>query len=745
MKYLVIVESPAKITKFESILPSNYKIMASCGHIMDLDPNNLSLDVNKDFKPTYKFYPKSSVNNNKIKQAYKSCNKLILAVDLDREGEVIGESILKLLNISKYDRIAFISITKSVIQHAIENPIQLNQNMIFAQRTRRFMDRLFGYKSSPLLKLIPGVGQNKKLGCGRVQSTIVKLIIEQDDRVKKALESSVLLSFEGSGEFLINETVKIDTYLANNKYQKTKLLSCSCVATIASDLVAHGPVYKWKMKKLSKRIISKSSLPPYTTATLQCDATTKFSNMTVKDIMIIAQKLYEMGFITYMRSDSTLLSEEALDGFEQHINKKYGKEYSKRHQYSRQIDNAQEAHEAIRPTSMNNDTSGLDTNQAKLYSLIWKRTVASQMADAQIETHKFAFIPYNMGFERQFRMVGSKSSYLFKGYTTIYKDVEDDIQDSSLHEIDMETIQIKMNKMVIKEVMKNPPSRFTESQLIKTITKCGIGRPGTTAGFISKIQEKDYVRMEDCEGTHIKTIHISYDSEREIKVKSEIIVTKMGCENKRLVPTKLGRLVNTFLEEHFPQMMNIQFTVNLEDKLSEIALGKLDYIKVLHEFYDLLKPQVDKVNELYKMSEKTYNNDCVIGKYNEYDIQYVKIKSGTFILVENNDRKLWIKCFSKPTFEQAYKLIDVKINKPKPIVIKQFGNDFFIMKSETGYYMICNRGKKSKCMSLRGIDIKTLDKDKCNKMSKHLFKSKNLKTKFKTNVDSKNNLNKNAK
>lgn len=727
MRILVIVESPFKIAKLQALLPSNYKVLATFGHIMDLDPHGMALDLTNDFKPKYTFYPKSKKNNNLLMQEFKKCDKLILAVDQDREGEFIGESLLKLFYTNDYERIAFNAITKKTIDYAIAHPIKLCNYQINAQKTRRFMDRLFGYGLSELLKLIPGVGNTKKLGCGRVQSTIVKLIIEQDRRVKDALKSTHMLTFEGTGEFMLNG-VKIATYLANDKNKKMKLPSSRCVTILVSDIVAHSSLYTWKIGDISKRTFNKSPKPPYTTATLQCDAANKL-HWPVKQIMDIAQKLYEKGFITYMRSDATLLSEESLDQCAKLINKKFGNDYSNRKQYTEQIENAQEAHEAIRPTSLTNNIGTLDPTQKKLYELIWKRTVASQMSDATIETSKIVLVPFSMNYERKFRMIGNKSSYLFKGYTAVYDDTnpeesEDVIQDEQFIIDDVENANIVLNKMTINEHTKKPPSRYTESQLVNTVTKIGIGRPGTTCGFITKIQDKDYVRMENTDGTPIKTIKLSFDKDRTEQVQSEIVTVNIGSENKRLVPTHLGILVNDFLEENFPQMMDYQFTANLENQLSEIVLNKVNWIQVLHSFYDKLKPQIDKVMEKYKVTERTYDNNSIICQYKGNDVEYVKIKAGTFILVAINGKKLWIKAKTKPKEKEALKMIEEKLNRPEAKVIKTFGNEYIIRESETGKFLQANKGKKSKFMQLRGIDVDNLTREDCDKLKVKLFKAK---------------------
>jgi DNA topoisomerase I len=737
MQYLVIVESPFKIGKLEAILPKNYKVLASYGHIMDLDPDTMALDFDNDFKPKYKFYPKSSQNNKKLLDAYKKCKKLILAVDQDREGEFIGESLLKLFHTKEYERISFNAITKKTIEYAIEHPTKLCNHQINAQKTRRYMDRMFGYGLSELLKRIPGVGKNKKLGCGRVQSTIVKLIIEQDRKVNKALLSSHSLTFEGTGEFVLNDDIVIKTYLANSNHKKMVLPSTRCSTTMVADIVSHAPLYVWEIGMIKRRTFMKSPKPPFTTATLQCTAANGL-RWPVKQIMDVAQKLYEKGFITYMRSDSTMLSEEALNGCEKLIKKKFGNEFSNRHQYSEQIENAQEAHEAIRPTSLTNNLSTLDENQKKLYEVIWKRTVASQMSKAQVESCNIPFIPYSMGCERSFRMIGNKSGYIFKGYMAIYSkedlenfknneesgDSEDRIDDILPSDENFYNSIISMNKMTIKEKTKNPPSRYTESQLVKTVTQIGIGRPATTCGFISKIQDKDYVRMENTDGVPINTIQMTFDRSRKNPVQSETVVLNVGSENKRLVPTPLGILINDFLEENFPQMMNLKFTANLENQLSDIVSNKVNWIDILHDFWNNLKPQITRVEKKYEISAKSFDNNTIICKYKGNDVEYVKIKAGTFLLVTIEGKKLWIKSMTKPKEKEAIKMIEDRLNRPATKVIKTFGKNYVVKESNTGQFIQVTKGKKCKFFQLRDIDVNSLTKEKCDKLTAKLFQTK---------------------
>lgn len=738
MKYLVIVESPTKIAKLQQILPKNYIIVATYGHIMDLDPKVMSLDLNDNFKPVYKFYyeslrsssdrKKKKVNADQLVKAFSSCDKLIIASDLDDEGEFIGQSVLKLLKPKTYERIVFNAITKDEVNKALKNSSQLSQPTLDAQKTRRFMDRIFGYGLSDLLERVPGIGNAKNLGCGRVQSIIVKIIIQQDDLVNKALESSNLLFFEGFGEMNVSTketSFNVKTYLANKNGKKFKVPSNKTSALLFNDLVSGTPLYKWTISNVKESMSTRSPKPPFTTPTLQCTGANEL-RWPVKKIMDVAQILYQKGFITYMRTDATTLSKEALDGCEKYIKKEYGNTFYKRKQYEVNDQSAQEAHEAIRPTNFDNCTKTLDIDQKKLYDLIWKRTIASQMENAIVKNLKFTFVPKQFFVERGFRMIGNKAFYEFKGFTIVYneknndEEENDEITDTQITE--PQNAKITCLKMTVKESTKMPPSRLTESRLVKIITANGIGRPATTASFITKIQEKDYVRVENTEGKPIRTLKLSYDKNAEQKYVSEIVTLKIGSEKKRLVPTSLGRMVNDFLEENFPHIMDIHFTANFEKNLSDIKSGKKEWLQVLHDFYNSIKPQIELVRKKYNVTPKTYSNDDIVGQYKGQNILYIKNKFGTSIMVEIDGNKIWAKTSVKPTESEAIKLIEERKVAPKTTVLKQLNKKYTIRESSKGPFLQVSKGKKVKFAPLKGIDIDKLTIAECNKIASKLFK-----------------------
>lgn len=702
MKYLIIVESPVKIAKIKAFLPSTYNVIASGGHIMDLEKTHMALDLENDFKPSYAFYTdeRSKKNISIIKKMSKGCDRIFIASDLDREGEFIGESVRKLLNLKLYYRIVFTEITKKAVLHAIANPIKINYNKIHAQQVRRFMDRIFGYGTTPLLKCIPelqGKGEIKGLGCGRVQNIVTKIIIDKEEDIKAFFNTDRSIYYQGSGSFHITINNGEEFDLETNMYKNGKILKLdknNKIEEFMVDTLLSMTNCNWSITDIKKRNILKSPNAPYITSTLQCDASTKL-HWSIKKTMLVAQKLYETGFITYMRTDSTTLSDDALNDIGKQINEIYGPLFHDKKQYECQQDNAQEAHECIRPTSMSNDTESMTDECIELYNLIWKRTMASQMAKAEIESSQI-FITSDTN--TNINMVGSKSRYIFNGYTIIDSNIEKDIiipHDGKY--------MIATNKNIkIEECVASPPSRYNESQLVKQITKLGIGRPSTYVAMISKIQDKDYVRYENVEGQKKKLWSMTLNKEDEnIRITQHI--KNVGSENKRLVPTELGMIVNNFLIENFPQVMDTQFTANLEKQLDRVVDGDVDWLTVLHNFYDELKPQISNVSKKYGVVEKgkkdnNFLNNVIVGQYEGNDIIYFKCKGKFVIKCTINEKDVWANVMSKPTADEAIKLIDDSVNnthKPKTMIIKKVGK-YTIRKNIENEKIFIETGKVKK-------------------------------------------------
>lgn len=677
MKYLIIVESPVKIKKLKAFLPSTYEVIASGGHIMDLDKTHMALDFDNDFEPTYTFYTdeRSKKNISAIKKLSKGCDRIFIASDLDREGEFIGESVRRLLNLKLYYRIVFSEITKKAVLHAIANPIKIDYNKIHAQQVRRFMDRIFGYGTTPLLKCIPelqGRGELKGLGCGRVQNIVTKLIVDKEEEIEEFFNTDRSIFYQGSGQFHITINNGEEFDLDTNMYKDGKILHLDKTNKTEEFMVETLLTMKtcnWIVEDIKKRNILKAPNAPYITSTLQCDASTKL-HWSIKKTMDVAQRLYETGFITYMRTDSTILSNDALIDIENNVKQIYGPLFHKTTQYECQQDNAQEAHECIRPTSMTNNTESMTDDCEELYNLIWKRAMASQMAKAEIESSQIFIVPDT---NTNINMVGSKSRYIFKGYTILD---EDDVEDIIIPH-DGKYMTANNKNINIDENVSSPPSRYNESQLVKQITKLGIGRPSTFVTMVNKIQVKDYVRYENVEGQKKLLWSLSLNRENE-NIRIYQHTKNVGKENKRLVPTELGVIVNKFLVDNFPQIMDVQFTANLEKQLDRVVNGDVNWLDLLHDFYNELKPQMSNVSDKYGVVDRGngFLNNVVIGQYKGNDIMYFKCKGKFVLKCTIDDKDTWVNVTSRPSVDDAIMLIDDAIQnayKPKSTVIKTVG------------------------------------------------------------------------
>jgi len=725
VKYLIVVESPTKIGKIKALLGDEYEVISTLGHIMDLDPKSMALDFDNDFDPTYVFYPekKKKANNNAIKSLYKKGVILYIASDLDREGEFIGESVLRLLKPKEYYRIGFTSITKDAILHAIANPILINYNMVHAQQVRRFMDRIFGYSTSPLLSRIPLLQATcdvKKLGCGRVQNIITKIVIDKEDEIKEFFNNDHSIKYKGLGLFLLTIEGK-ELILNTNLYKNGKLYSVKKTKNVESmliDFLIGGKGCIWTISNIKKRHIMKSPLAPYITSTLQCDAASKLG-WAIKKTMLVAQRLYESGFITYMRTDSTMLSNDVLKMAKNEIISLYGEEYHDEKQYGVNQESSQEAHEAIRPTAMNKISDDLDSECKSLYNLIWKRTMSSQMSKCEIESSQI-FI----SFDDIWAMVGSVSRMLFKGYAILNDKQDEDIKDIIIPDYG-DDIGVRNVMVKIKETVDAPPKRYNESQMVKHITALGIGRPATYVNMITKGQEKDYMRCENVEGKEKKLWEMSYNNIRE-----EIVINEnkvfIGQENDRLVPTDLGIIVNDFLLENFPQVMEISFTANLEKQLDDIVNGDSDWLTVLHEFYDTLLPQIEKFKEKYGTVEKGGNdgkfmNNIIITNYLGNDIIYFKSKMGFCLKYRSDEQEkdIWVNVKKKPSAKDAIELVEAKMNNTvttsTSVLIKTVGKYDIKMKNDS-YYIQTGESKKVKFYPIYNIVAKDITIIQCKEI-----------------------------
>ncbi len=581
-KNLVIVESPAKAKTIQKYLGNDFTVKSSFGHIRDLAKNGLSVDINNHFKPTYVVDTDKKKIIDELKKASEEADTVWLASDEDREGEAIAWHLSETLHLPKQKRkrIVFHEITKKAIEEAIKNPRDINYHLVNAQQARRILDRLVGYELSPILwKKIKA-----NLSAGRVQSVAVRLIVEREKEIQNFQVSSF---FKISAIFSSNnQTFKaeIDKKFDTEKEALQFLEKCK-KATFTVESIETKP---------SKR----SPSAPFTTSTLQQEASRKLG-FSVAQTMTLAQRLYESGHITYMRTDSVNLSEFALETAEEVIKDFYGKKYFQKRQYTTKSKNAQEAHEAIRPTYINKLQIEGDKNEQKLYELIWKRTVASQMADAIIEKTiaKIAISTTNEKFIAQGEVIK------FDGFLKLYIESTDDDDDNKENENILpplsEKQKLELKQIIALQRFTHHPPRYTEAALVKKLEELGIGRPSTYAPTISTIQKRDYIVKENKEGIPREYIQLVLEKN---KISKETKTEITGTEKAKLFPTDLGIIVTEFLMKHFPEIMDYQFTANVEEEFDEIATGKLEWIKMLEKFYYPFHREVVKTIE---QSERT--------------------------------------------------------------------------------------------------------------------------------------------
>ncbi len=577
-KNLVIVESPAKAKTIEKFLGKDFKVESSFGHIADLPSKELGVDVDNDFQPKYIVAKDKKALVKKLKDLSKKADMIWLASDEDREGEAISWHLAETLKLdkNKTKRIVFNSITKSAIQKAIENPRSINYDLVNAQQARRVLDRLVGYELSPVLwkKIKPG------LSAGRVQSVAVRLIVERERAIE---EFKPVATFRISAEF---KTVNEGVFSAKlNKTFDTK--------QEAENFLKQNVKAQFSVASLDKKPAKKSPAAPFTTSTLQQEASRKLY-FSVARTMQVAQRLYEAGLITYMRTDSVNLSKEALNEAKQTIIINYGESYSKVRNYKGKSKGAQEAHEAIRPTDMGLQSPNVERDQAKLYELIWKRTLASQMADAQLERTNVKI----KADKHKEEFTANGEVIKFDGFLKVYlegKDEEDLSEEQEGMLPSMKLNEELYNKYITAtERFTRPPYRYTEATLVKKLEELGIGRPSTYAPTISTIQNRGYVEKGTVEGIErsYSQLLLEGDTIQEKKLSETI-----GSDKGKMVPTDIGLIVNDFLVNHFANILDYNFTAKVEKDFDEIASGEEDWQKVMKDFYKDFHPNVVDVEE----------------------------------------------------------------------------------------------------------------------------------------------------
>lgn len=578
-KNLVIVESPAKAKTIEKFLGKDYKVASSFGHIADLPTKELGVDTEGDFTPKYIVSKDKKDVVRKLKALAKDADMVWLASDEDREGEAIAWHLAEELHLDKEKtkRIVFHEITKSAILRAIENPRDINYNLVNAQQARRVLDRLVGYELSPVLwRKVKG-----GLSAGRVQSVSVRLIVEREREIQNFRPEA---SFRIDAEFITEEGKSFKAKLPKNFKTKTE----------AEQFLSQNLGAEFKVADLITKPAKKSPAPPFTTSTLQQEAARKLY-FSVSKTMTMAQRLYEAGHITYMRTDSVNLSDDARKGAKGEIFKAYGEKYSKSRQFRGKTKGAQEAHEAIRPTNFENHTVNAERDEQRLYDLIWKRAIASQMSDAELERTNVKIDADK--HDKQFTASGEVLK--FDGFLKVYlegrDEEEEDLQEQEgmLPALRVDE-KLKNNYITATERFTRPPYRYTEASLVKKLEELGIGRPSTYAPTISTIQNRNYIEKGSVEGTERKYVQLSLSNN---KVSEKTLTEAVGSDKGKLVPTDVGMVVNDFLVNHFSNILDYNFTAKVEQDFDDIAEGNEEWTQMMKNFYNDFHPQVKDVAE----------------------------------------------------------------------------------------------------------------------------------------------------
>ena len=710
-KSLFIVESPSKVKKIQKFLGNKFIVLASFGHIRDLDHKKLSIDVDNDFKPTYVVSKGKNKVITELKSKAKKCNTVWLACDYDREGESIAWHISKVLKLNKNNtrRAIFTEITKKALLNSVGNPKEIDMNMFYSQQARRILDRLIGYLISPILWKHFQSSYEKKmsLSAGRVQSVVVKLIKEREEEIDAFKGKNI---FKISGVF--DECINADLSKTFDKKDDVEEFMNHCKNAV------------FTIQKITVRKTNRKPSPPFITSSLQQEASIKL-RFTPKKTMTVAQRLYENGLITYMRTDSLLLSNEANEMIKDVILNKWGEEYYKRRVYNKKVKGSQEAHEAIRPCKMElvnvYDTPNMSKDENRLYQLIWKRTVASQMSSVKVDI-------YTLKIEisdREELFIAKCENITFLGYLKAYgvksknngmDKLDDEASDESESEKNMLDIFtsykkgtiVEYNNIQAKENITKPPhSYFTEASLIKNLESIGVGRPSTYASMVSTVMDRQYVVKRNKKGEEVKLLTITLDDNKKLS-KNTIKKTINATKNKLFI-TNIGKLVTNFLDEHFNNILNYNFTADIEKMLDDIASGKQKWNEVVRYFYEQFYPTVQELRSV-SYNEKN-KHKRLLGTHPDsgYDIICYIAKYGPVICIvhptdkkKNKFVKLVDKDIDKVTYDEALKMLEF------PRTIGKYENsDIILNKGRYGLY-IKHSGKN---YSVKDVDADTINEE----------------------------------
>lgn len=564
-KNVVIVESPAKAKTIERYLGKDYVVKSSFGHVRDLPKKGLNIDVTKNFKPTYSISDDKQKTINDLKNAVKGAETVWLASDEDREGEAIAWHLCEALKLDPKTtkRIVFHEITKPAIEHAVAHPRTVDMKLVHAQQARRILDRLVGYELSPVLwkKVRPGTS------AGRVQSVAVRLIVEREREIKDFAPES---SFKVTGVF--------DAKSAEFPAELQDKFSDQSTARNFLEACRNA---QFLVKSTTKKPGTRNPGAPFTTSTLQQEAARKLG-FSVKQTMSVAQRLYESGHITYMRTDSTTLSGQAIKAAEAYIKKHYGETYHQVRQYKTKSEGAQEAHEAIRPTDFNREKAGQDTQQERLYGLIWRRALASQMAQAEFDRTEVVISVSS----RQETFLAKGEILKFDGFFKVYGGTKDDVILPELSDGD----EVALREIIAHESFTKPPARYSEASLVRKLEELGIGRPSTYAPTISTIQARGYIEKVDVEGSVRPARHLTLNQDG---ISEEVQDETFGSDKNKLVPTSLANVTTDFLVKHFGSIVDYDFTATVEDAFDRIAEGGQKWQDMLSDFYKNFHPLIE--------------------------------------------------------------------------------------------------------------------------------------------------------
>ncbi len=646
-KNLVIVESPAKAKTIEKFLGKDYKVLSSYGHIRDLRKKDFSIDIDKSFEPIYEIPADKKELVKELKKAAKEAEMVWLASDEDREGEAIAWHLYEVLGLKAENtkRIVFHEITKNAILNAIENPRDIDINLVDAQQARRVLDRIVGFELSPILwkKIKPA------LSAGRVQSVAVRLIVEREKEIK---------DFKSEPYYRVVAQMMPEGAKTAMNAELNKRLATEAEAR---ELLEACKTAEFTVGDVTVKPVKKSPAPPFTTSTLQQEASRKLG-FTVSQTMMVAQKLYESGYITYMRTDSLNLSSLAIATISAEIKEQIGEEYLKVRKYHTSSKGAQEAHEAIRPTYINQHDIPGTAQEKKLYNLIWKRTIASQMADAVLEKTN---VDINMNNRSEY-FTATGEVVKFDGFLKVYIESSDDeTADSDVNMLPVVNVGEKVvaDTITATERFTQHPSRYSEATLVRKLEELGIGRPSTYAPTISTIQNREYVMKGEKAG---EKREYSVLTLKNGAVKASKKSENTGADKGKLIPTDMGVIVNDFLHEYFPSIMDYNFTATVEGTFDKVAEGEEKWSDGIARFYGTFHPDVEKVSNLrleHKVGERLLGDDPKTGKP-------VSVKIGRFGPVvqlgsTESDEKPQFASLKKEqsintiTLEEALKLFDL--------------------------------------------------------------------------------------